>query len=360
MGLRLSECAKGRRRHMDGDKIRCPCRKCKNTKFGTPDEVSYHLCMRVLRPEYYNWTLHGKDIVQDYFEGPSITQVLEEPTLAGHVEGVPDDGTRKKLVKDLGLPVEKIHACKNDCMLYWMDDVDLEYCKFCGNARYKPSRGRDLHQKKSPYAVLRYLPLTPVYRGCILRGRLLKESRNVRLGLSTDGFAPHELLQLWHVGVRTYDDAMDRAFMMRATLMWIVNGLTAYRMASGWSTAGVIGCPVCMNDTRAFHLKHGRKACYIDCHRQFLPTRHAYRRNKKAFTKNRVENKVAHPRLIGDKILDQVANISPTVEMPLSLPDGYGSDDKWTKKSIFTDLPYWSMLLIQHNFNVMHIEKNVF
>ncbi|KAL0332931.1 UNVERIFIED_CONTAM: hypothetical protein Scaly_2194600 [Sesamum calycinum] len=39
----------------------------------------------------------------------------------------------KKLVKDLGLPVEKIHACKNDCMLYWKDDVDLEYCKFCGD-----------------------------------------------------------------------------------------------------------------------------------------------------------------------------------------------------------------------------------
>ncbi|KAL0326494.1 UNVERIFIED_CONTAM: hypothetical protein Sangu_1727400 [Sesamum angustifolium] len=44
----------------------------------------------------------------------------------------------KKLVKDLGLPVEKIHACKNGCMLYWKD-VDLEYCKFCGDARYKPA-----------------------------------------------------------------------------------------------------------------------------------------------------------------------------------------------------------------------------
>ncbi|KAL0316967.1 UNVERIFIED_CONTAM: hypothetical protein Sangu_2111000 [Sesamum angustifolium] len=32
----------------------------------------------------------------------------------------------KKLVKDLGLAVEKIHACKNGCMLYWKDDVDLE------------------------------------------------------------------------------------------------------------------------------------------------------------------------------------------------------------------------------------------
>ncbi|KAL0373082.1 UNVERIFIED_CONTAM: hypothetical protein Scaly_0989800 [Sesamum calycinum] len=45
---------------------------------------------------------------------------------------------RKKLVKDLGLPVEKIQACKNSCMLYWKD-VDLEYCKFCGDARYKPA-----------------------------------------------------------------------------------------------------------------------------------------------------------------------------------------------------------------------------
>ncbi|KAK4390384.1 hypothetical protein Sango_2101700 [Sesamum angolense] len=67
----------------------------------------------------------------------------------------------KKLVHDLGLPIEMIHECKNSFMLYWKDDVDLEYCKFCGDARYKLSRGRDPHQKKSLYAVLRYLPLTP-------------------------------------------------------------------------------------------------------------------------------------------------------------------------------------------------------
>ncbi|KAL0383227.1 UNVERIFIED_CONTAM: hypothetical protein Scaly_0610000 [Sesamum calycinum] len=149
---------------MDGDKIRCLCRKCKNAKFGTADE--------------------------DYFETPSVPQVSEEPIPTGHVEGVPHNGTRscpvgvgpssycyggdpydydesgladrfsdvvhvvnqplilpsdhtllgdcyntKKLVKDLSLPVEKIHSCKDDCMLYWKDDVDLEYCKFCGDAR---------------------------------------------------------------------------------------------------------------------------------------------------------------------------------------------------------------------------------
>ncbi|KAL0309276.1 UNVERIFIED_CONTAM: hypothetical protein Sradi_5869900 [Sesamum radiatum] len=67
----------------------------------------------------------------------------------------------KKLVKDLGLPVKKIHVCKNGCMLYWKDDVNLEYCKFCGDGRYKSSRGRDPHRKKPAYAALRYLPLTP-------------------------------------------------------------------------------------------------------------------------------------------------------------------------------------------------------
>ncbi|KAL0456082.1 UNVERIFIED_CONTAM: hypothetical protein Slati_0947400 [Sesamum latifolium] len=118
---------------------------------------------------------------------------------------------------------------------------------------------------------------------------------------------------------------------MRVALMWTVNDLTAYGMTSGWSTAGVMGCLVCMDDTRAFHLQHGRKACYFDCHRQFLPEQHLYRRNKKAFTKNHVDNKVARPRLSEDQILDWVADINPAVQILLFLPEGYGTDQKWTK-----------------------------
>ncbi|KAL0430659.1 UNVERIFIED_CONTAM: hypothetical protein Sradi_0691900 [Sesamum radiatum] len=107
---------------------------------------------------------------------------------------------------------------------------------------------------------------------------LEEESCNVRLGFYTDDFAPH-----------------DNEFIMRAVLMWTVNDLIAYRMPSGWSTARVMGFPVCMDGTMAFHLQHS-----------------------------------------------------------------YGSDHKWTKKSIFWDLSYWSTLLIRHNLDVMHIEKNVF
>ncbi|KAK4385941.1 hypothetical protein Sango_2718100 [Sesamum angolense] len=42
-----------------------------------------------------------------------------------------------------------------------------------------------------------------------------------------------ELLQLWHVGIRTYDYAMDNAFIIRAASIWIVNDLPAYGMESG-------------------------------------------------------------------------------------------------------------------------------
>ncbi|KAL0387861.1 UNVERIFIED_CONTAM: hypothetical protein Sradi_2667900 [Sesamum radiatum] len=126
------EWAKGQRGYMDGDKISCPCRKCKN-------KASYHLSMRGFMSEYYNWTSHGEKCVQDYFEAATVPPVSEERTPAGHAEGI------------LGLPI----VCKNGCMLYWRDDINLEYCKFCGDARYKPSGGRDSHRKKSPYDVLR-------------------------------------------------------------------------------------------------------------------------------------------------------------------------------------------------------------
>ncbi|KAL0313156.1 UNVERIFIED_CONTAM: hypothetical protein Sradi_5714900 [Sesamum radiatum] len=50
-----------------------------------------------------------------------------------------------------------------------------------------------------------------------------------------------ELLQLWHMGVRAYDNATDKAFIMRAALMWTVNNLPVYGMAFGWSIAGIMG-----------------------------------------------------------------------------------------------------------------------
>ncbi|KAK4397956.1 hypothetical protein Sango_1271100 [Sesamum angolense] len=43
----------------------------------------------------------------------------------------------------------------------WKDDIDLDYYKFCGEARYKLTRERNPNHTKTSYAVLRYLPITP-------------------------------------------------------------------------------------------------------------------------------------------------------------------------------------------------------
>ena len=43
----------------------------------------------------------------------------------------------KRLVRGLGLPVEKIHCCNNGCKLFWGEDNDLTICKIYGHQRYK-------------------------------------------------------------------------------------------------------------------------------------------------------------------------------------------------------------------------------
>ncbi|KAL0442266.1 UNVERIFIED_CONTAM: hypothetical protein Sradi_0165500 [Sesamum radiatum] len=118
---------------------------------------------------------------------------------------------------------------------------------------------------------------------------------------------------------------------MCTALMCTVNDLPTYGMAFRWNTSSVIGCLVCVEATRAFYLQNGRKACYFDCHRQFLSPDHPYRRNKKVVIKNQVEKKVTRPRLTGEQICDWVEEFSPAVEVPPSLSDGYRNEHKWIK-----------------------------
>ena len=359
----------------------------------------------------------------------------------------------KKLIRNLGLPVVKIDACREGCMLFWNNDKYCEACKFCGLPRYKEIRGQVArrNQKRVAYAVLRYLPLTPrlqrLYASTVTAPHMtwhachetnedymchpsdakawkhfdrthldfVVEPRNVRLGLCSDGFSPYgqfgqtyscwpvivtpynlppgmcmkneymflslicpgpknpkknidvflqplilELKQLWVEGVETFDASTGTCFNMKAALMWTINDFPAYGMLSGWSTAGLLGCPICMEKTKCFRLQHGKKACYFGCHRQFLDRKHPYRKDKKAFLKGVVEKDGPPPRLNGEEIWNRVRNIQSAIENPRGMPYGYLTDHKWTKKSIFWELPYWKTNLIRHNLDVMHIEKNVF
>jgi len=60
-----------------------------------------------------------------------------------------------------------------------------------------------------------------------------------------------DLKKLWN-GVLTYDVSRKQNFMMRATLMWTINGFLAYGMFSSWGTHGRLACLYCMEDAKAF------------------------------------------------------------------------------------------------------------
>ncbi|KAK8921612.1 hypothetical protein KSP39_PZI020469 [Platanthera zijinensis] len=244
------------------------------------------------------------------------------------------------------------------------------------------------------------------------------EPRNVRLALSTDGFNPHnqgsrpyscwpvivtpynlppwmcmdrpymflsllvpgpkspgrsldvylqplidELKILWDVGVETYDVSKKQNFQMRAALMWTISDFPAYGMLSGWSTHGKLACPYCMNHIKSFRLKHGRKPCFFDCHRKFLPLDHPYRYQRDNFTKGRIETDAPPIQLTGHE-LEAIVAFLPKIDFGKTKDkdkiEGFGESHNWLKRSIFWELPYWKTNLIRHNLDVMHIEKNMF
>ena len=50
----------------------------------------------------------------------------------------------KKIICPLGLEVERIHACKNNCVLFRGEYEDLDNCPKCGFGRFKRTKdGRD-------------------------------------------------------------------------------------------------------------------------------------------------------------------------------------------------------------------------
>lgn len=245
-----------------------------------------------------------------------------------------------------------------------------------------------------------------------------KEPRNVRLGLCTDGFEPygkfgksyscwpvmvtpynlppwlcmkkqfimlalivpgpkhtkakmdvylqpliHELKQLWEEGIWAYDVSRKQNFLLRAAVMWTINDFPAYGVLSGWTTQGMNACPYCFGkDNKSFHLENSRKYCWFDCHRQFLPMDHEFRWNCPHFKKSRLnEDNEACVRLSGLETWNRVKDLPKIVgSTKQQLIKQKEKQDGWWKQSIFWELPYWKTLLIRHNLDAMHIEKNFF
>ncbi|XP_074298181.1 uncharacterized protein LOC141629004 [Silene latifolia] len=139
----------------------------------------------------------------------------------------------KKIINDLGLGYEKIHACPSNCMLFWGDNSDKEECSCCHTSRWKKvvgDKGKGLAKKGEASKVMRYFPLIPrlerIYassktaedmrwhhKECVKDGKLrhpadalaweqfdsryplfASDPRSVRLALASDGFNPYRLM----------------------------------------------------------------------------------------------------------------------------------------------------------------------
>jgi len=111
----------------------------------------------------------------------------------------------KSMIKPLGLGYQKIDMCPNFCMLYYLENIEMTECMTCGHSHYKPRTGRE--KTLVAYKKLRYFSITSRLQRLFMSqvhpsdGEAWKhfnsvhphfsaESRNVRLGLCTDGFNP--------------------------------------------------------------------------------------------------------------------------------------------------------------------------
>ncbi|CAL9017719.1 unnamed protein product, partial [Prunus brigantina] len=205
--------------------------------------------------------MHGKikyrmsNLCFDYFLGVFKRMLPEDNCLPK------DHKHAQKVLNGLGLGYEKIHACKNNCMLFYKEYETLDTCPICNESRFKlTSQNRTT---KVPQKVMRYLPLKPrlqrLYMSThtaadmrwhkekrvdddVMRhpadGEAWKEfdrtfpdfvadPRNVRLGLATDGFNPYGVLNqhhsTWPIFVFPYNlppwKCMKKEYMMLTVLI---------------------------------------------------------------------------------------------------------------------------------------------
>ncbi|KAL6138226.1 hypothetical protein ACLB2K_063509 [Fragaria x ananassa] len=166
-----------------------------------------------------------------------------------------------------------------------------------------------------------------------------------------------DLKLLWQGVEGVYDAVRDEVFTLKAVLFWTINDFPTYGNLSGSVTKGYNACPICVDETKPYRLKHSKKMGFLR-NRRFLWRHHPYRKQAAAFD-NTIEDEVAPEPLSGEEVLSRVEG----------LPRDFGKGKKpakhaggprpcWKKKSVFFELDYWKYIPVRHILDVMHIEKN--
>jgi len=103
----------------------------------------------------------------------------------------------KKYLSDIGLGYEKIPACRNDCMLFWKSNGELESCTVCGGSKWKDEIHLDRDgqpissRKKCPVKVLRWFPLIPRLQRLFMSKHIAPHMRWHAEGCTEDNMLRH-------------------------------------------------------------------------------------------------------------------------------------------------------------------------
>jgi hypothetical protein len=101
----------------------------------------------------------------------------------------------------------------------------------------------------------------------------------------------------------------------------------------------------------------GGEICYFDCHRCFLPLDHSFRLDRDAFKKGNIILEGPPKRLCGPEITDILNNLVLKENRDEFI--GYGNKHNWTHKCALWKFLYDKVLILIHNIDVMHQERNV-
>ncbi|KAH7846070.1 hypothetical protein Vadar_009431 [Vaccinium darrowii] len=305
-----------------------------------------------------------------------ITRFLPE----GHV--VPQSIHEcKKLLRDLGLGYELIHACPKDCVLFWKENAHLDNVQNVGVLGTR-SMMVDDDQMRHPADAPQWKEFDRMYP------EFSQETRNVRLGLATDGFNPFGNMStsysMWPVILMSYNlppwKCMKDPFFMMSLLilgpnqpgtnidvylrtlvdelndLW-KNGVMTYDASNGETFRMHVAVIGTIHDFPAYEVID--KIGWVG-HRAYLPENHPWRKGKKfdgsyEFAKESFE-------LSMEKVkarLDRLRPVEFGKDTTGSKRSRHPTELNWTKKSLLWELPYFESLLIRHFLDVMHIEKNI-
>jgi hypothetical protein len=95
-----------------------------------------------------------------------------------------------------------------------------------------------------------------------------------------------ELKELWQ-GVDAYDSHLKCQLNLWAAYLWSIHDYLAYGKFTSWCAQSRVNCPLCIDESDAFKLQHGRKVSFFDCHRRFLPLSYEFRGDKESFQKDK-------------------------------------------------------------------------